>query len=89
MARYTFNNKRIPIYGKTQKEVKALLKQKLKKLEVVLEKGCMNYIEKSKITFGEWIDIWLEKYCKTSVKVSTYSWYEMFIRVHIKPILVN
>lgn len=26
MARYTYNGKRVPIYGKTQKEVKTLLK---------------------------------------------------------------
>ncbi len=86
-AKYTFEGKRKAIYGKTQKEVKALLKQKLKEIEEALEKGCMNYIEKSKVAFGKWLDIWLEKYCKTSVRASTYSWYEMFVRVHIKPIL--
>lgn len=87
MARYTYNGKRVPIYGKTQKEVKTLLKQKLREIETASEKGCTNYIEKSKVTLGQWLDIWLEKYCKTSVRVSTYSWYEMFVRVHIKPIL--
>lgn len=31
--------------------------------------------------------MWLEKYCKMSVRAYTYSWYEMFVRIHIKPIL--
>lgn len=83
MARYTYNGKRVPIYGKTQKEVKTLLKQKLIEIEIASEKGYTNYIEKSKVTLGQWLD----KYCKTSVRASTYSWYEMFVRVHIKPIL--
>lgn len=52
-------------------------------IEIASEKGCTNYIEKSKVTLGQW----LEKYCKMSVRASTYSWYEMFVRVHIKPIL--
>ena len=86
-AKYTFEGKRKAIYGKTQKEVKTLLKQKLREIEIASEKGYTNYIEKSKVTLGQWLDIWLDKYCKTSVRASTYSWYEMFVRVHIKPIL--
>ena len=52
-AKYTFEGKRKAVYGKTQKEAKALLKQKLKEIEEALEKGCINYIEKSKVTLGQ------------------------------------
>ncbi len=88
-AKYSIDGKRKSIYAKTQKEVRALLKQKLKELEEAEAKGCKNYLEKSKTTFGEWLDIWLEDFCRTTVRASTYSWYETFVRVHIKPSLGN
>lgn len=37
------------------------------------------------ITVGEWMDRWLEKYAKPTVKLSTYCSYEQLIRGHIKP----
>lgn len=37
------------------------------------------------ITVGEWMDTWLEKYAKPTVRLSTYCSYEVFIRTHIKP----
>lgn len=37
------------------------------------------------ITVGEWMDRWLEKYAKPTVKLSTYCSYEQLIRSHIKP----
>lgn len=37
------------------------------------------------ITVGEWMDSWLERYAKPTVRLSTYNSYETFIRTHIKP----
>ena len=37
------------------------------------------------MTVGEWMDRWLEKYAKPSIKLSTYASYELYIRGHIKP----
>ena len=37
------------------------------------------------ITVGDWMDCWLEKYAKPTVKLSTYCSYELYIRAHIKP----
>ena len=37
------------------------------------------------LTVGEWMDRWLEKYAKPTVKLSTYCSYEQLIRGHIKP----
>ena len=37
------------------------------------------------LTVGEWMDRWLEKYARPSVKLSTYCSYELYVRSHIKP----
>ena len=37
------------------------------------------------LTIGDWMDRWLEKYAKPSIKLSTYCSYELYIRAHIKP----
>lgn len=37
------------------------------------------------LTVGEWLDRWLEKYARPTVKLSTYCSYELYIRAHIKP----
>lgn len=39
------------------------------------------------VTVSEWMDHWLESYAKPTVKLSTYSSYELYIRGHIKPLL--
>lgn len=41
------------------------------------------------ITVGEWMDRWLEKYARPSIKLSTYCSYELHIRGHIKPQIGN
>ena len=41
------------------------------------------------ITLGDWLDRWLEVYAKPTVKLSTYTSYEMYIRRHIKPNIGN
>lgn len=88
-ARFTSDGKRYSIYGKTQKEVREKLKQRLKEIEQIASMGCSGYIEKSKTPFGVWLDKWLEEYIKPSVRPSTYAGYEVFIRLHIKPVLGN
>ena len=39
----------------------------------------------SEMTVGEWLDRWLEKYARPTIKLSTYCSYELYIRAHIKP----
>ncbi len=63
MARYTYNGKRVPIYGKTQKEVKTLLKQKMCNLSIEklqelfnLKKKCPSNNDKTKTLSGRTID---------------------------------
>lgn len=76
---YTINYKRKSVYGKTKEDVR----KKLNKIQSEIDSG--SYIEKTNITFGNWLDEWLEVYAKPTVKLSTYGSYEGYIRNHIKP----
>jgi len=71
--------KRITVYGKTQGEVK----DKLDELKQQIKNG--GYVDIGKMTFAEWLDIWLEEYARRAVRPTTYDSYEYLIRVHIKP----
>ena len=66
------------ISGKTQKEVA----QKLKAALAALDSG--TYIAPSKMTVGEWMDVWSKQYLG-GVKESTVAAYNATIRTHIKP----
>ena len=66
------------VSGKTQKEVA----QKLKAATAAIDAG--TYTEPSKMTVGEWLDIWAEQYLG-SVKMLTAVAYKSTIRLHIKP----
>lgn len=66
--------KRRYVYGKTQKEVLA----KLKKLD---EEAAMK--EGAEILLKDWMVLWLNKYKKNLVKVTTYDNYLLNIQTHI------
>ncbi len=72
--------KKKTIYGKTRKEVV----QKLTKISVLIAEG--NYIE-TNLTVSQWLNIWLKDYMKNTLRPKTYESYEMFIRLHINPII--
>ena len=71
------------ITGKTEREVQ----QKLSKMRVDVDEG--TYIEPSKQTLGEWLDMWLETYVAGSVKPYTEDSYRAVCENHIKPLLGN
>lgn len=66
------------VSGKTQKEVA----QKLKAATAAIDAG--TYTEPSKMSVGEWMDIWAEEYLG-NVKVLTVAAYKTTIKLHIKP----
>lgn len=66
------------VSGKTQKEVA----QKLKELTAALDAG--TYIAPSKVTVGQWLDVWQQDYL-VNVRPATVTSYEATIRNHIKP----
>lgn len=70
------------IYGDTQKEVL----DKLQQVQTDIKKGV--YLEPSKMTMGQWLDIWLAEYCG-NLKENTAISYETQVRQHIKPALGN
>lgn len=66
------------ITGKTQKEVS----KKLKEVTTAIDSG--TYTVPSKMTVGEWLDIWTAEYLG-GVKELTVSSYKSSIKTHIKP----
>lgn len=73
--------KRRSFYGKTRKEVQDKISTALQGLKTG------SFIEPKKITFGEWLDRWLNDYMKTAIRQNTWESYEILVRVHIKPAL--
>ncbi|MEW8958893.1 MAG: site-specific integrase [Moorella sp. (in: firmicutes)] len=73
--------KRVTYYGKTKKEVF----DKLAKAKAELQQG--TFVEPTRVTFGEWLQVWLEEYKKPAVRPSTWVSYEQTIRNHIQPSL--
>jgi len=71
--------KRVTVYGKTQGEVK----DKLDELKQQVKNG--GYADVGKMTFAEWLNIWLEEYARPAVRPTTYDSYEYLIRVHVRP----
>ena len=68
------------VYGATQQEVR----KKLAQLTAALDTG--TYKEPSKMTVGQWLDIWAADYLG-GVKPSTVVSYTGHIKNHIKPAL--
>lgn len=66
------------ITGKTQKEVA----QKLRQVTTEIDQGA--YHEPSQLTLAQWLDIWLEDYCRY-LSYRTRTSYSSVIRNHLKP----
>ena len=68
------------VYGSTQKEVR----QKLAQITAAIDSG--TYTAPSKMTVGQWLDIWSRDYLGR-VKPLTVTSYTQKIRTYIKPVL--
>lgn len=66
------------VYGKSQKEVR----QKISKVSTELDEGI--YLEPSKLSLSDWLDIWLKEYTFDK-KYSTVKGYKAQIKKHIRP----
>lgn len=87
-ARYTVGfdpatgkQKQKSIYGKTQKEVR----ERLAEITTELDDG--TYMEPTKNTVSEWLEIWLETYVRFSVKPYTLDAYQRVCRNYLSPAL--
>lgn len=56
---------------------------KMQPVQVLINTG--EYVEPSKTSLGEWLDVWLSEYKKNVLKPTTYDSYETNIRHHLKP----
>jgi len=79
-GRYTHDGKRKSLYGKTQTEVIT----KLKAVEADINNN--EYIEKSKLKVGEWLQIWLNEYT-ADIKDSTRLEYQRIVDKRIIPVI--
>jgi integrase len=73
--------KRVTLYGKTRREVQEKLTETIH--------SCQNgtFTEPNKLTFGSWMDIWLNQYAKPHIRPTTFTSYNRWIKNHIKPAL--
>lgn len=87
-ARYTVGfdpatgkQKQKSIYGKTQKEVR----ERLAEITTELDDG--TYMEPTKNTVSEWLEVWLETYVRFSVKPYTLDAYQRVCQNYLSPAL--
>jgi integrase len=79
MSRATINGEPVCFYGKTQEIVREKLQKALREVDDgIFTKG-------DKLTFGEWLNLWLNEYAKPTIKPGSYDYYEYLVRVHIRP----
>lgn len=71
--------KRKAFYGKTRREVQEKLTAALNDI------NNNTYIEPSRMTVVQWLEIWLQEYKKNTIRVTTYQTYICYIKRHIEP----
>ena len=67
------------VYAKTQRELTEKMHRKLNEYQGV------ELTEDSKMTLGCWLDIWLEKYMRNTIRPSTFDSYKHMIESYVKP----
>ena len=82
-ARCTINGKRCSFYGDKQSDVLKAMRQAQKNDDDGI------YFEPTRLTYGQWLDTWLEEYVKVSNKPLTYETYKQRIESQIKPRLAK
>lgn len=82
---YTANGKQKKKYycGRTKKEVSDKVNRTLNEIRN------HTYIEPTTMTLGEWMRIWLDTYCRNTLRPSTFVNYEIYLDKHIQPTIGN
>lgn len=70
-------------YGRTKKEVSDKVNRTLNEIRN------HTYIEPNSMTLAEWLRIWLDTYCRNSLRPSTFVNYEIYLDKHIVPTIGN
>lgn len=78
---YTANGKpkKKYFYGRTKKEVADKVNRTLNEIRN------HTYIEPNSMTLAEWLRIWLDTYCRNTLRPSTFVNYEIYLDKHIVP----
>ncbi|MCL2188446.1 MAG: N-terminal phage integrase SAM-like domain-containing protein [Defluviitaleaceae bacterium] len=71
--------KRRAFYGKTRKEVQEKL------TAAVNDVNNDMFIDPSKMTVNQWLDVWMKEYKKPILRPTSYQVYEIVLRLHIRP----
>lgn len=80
-GRYTApNGKQKSVYGRTEKEVTAKLRGVLHEID------SGSWMEPSRMTVSEWLDIWIADYCSHTTE-TTLNKYKSVVKTHFKPAL--
>lgn len=82
-GRITINGQRKSFYGAKQSDVVRSMRTAKKASDDGI------YVEPSRLTVAQWLDIWLEEYVVSSVKPLTLSAYKTQCNNHIKPAIGN
>jgi integrase len=77
----TGKQKKQTFYGNSEREVRE------KKLRALSQIQNGDYVEPSRLTLEQWLNIWLWDYKKMKIQSTTFESYEYIIRTHIIPLL--
>lgn len=81
MARVTVNGERLTFYSRSRQEAAAWLAEQL----AAKNHGLL--VAPSKVTFGQWLDTWLQEYARPRVRPTTWEDYRIIVEKHLKPAL--
>jgi integrase len=81
MARVTVNGQRLAFYSRSREEAAAWLAEQL----AAKNRGLL--VAPGKMTFGQWLETWLQEYSQPRVRPTTWEDYRIIVEKHLKPSL--
>ena len=79
-----YDDKGLPKTKNVLAKTKTECVEKLKRLQAEIEKPTPSKA-KADMSFGEWMDLWLEIFCKPNFRIGTVHAYGEFIRLYLRP----
>lgn len=79
-----YDDKGLPKTKNVLAKTKMECEKKLKALKASVDKPVPSKA-KADMRFGDWMDLWLETYCKPNFRMGTVQAYEGFIRLYLRP----
>ena len=79
-----YDDKGLPKTKNVLAKTKMECEKKLKELKASVDKPAPSKA-RADMPFGDWMDLWLETYCKPNFRMGTVQSYEGFIRLYLRP----